>query len=255
MILIAPVLLLLVSFAVLAVRRYHRLERERARQVLIDLAPKLSLPERVDPGPCLRFERHGFPAVIRIHPRTRLNTEVSFKLAEEKIEWITVSSLGFRRAVLEQVGLRDVQVGDPEFDERLEVWGSDQEDLRLRLRPGIRTLLLQVDRRWDFLWRLTPDQVVLRARISPLERYQVETLAGIAFQILDILGLSSPADFVLTKVEERLDEETRCPVCGSPLSRGRLVRCAQCRAAHHADCWQFNGLCATFACGSQVHAG
>ncbi|HKS15708.1 MAG TPA: RING finger protein [Planctomycetota bacterium] len=228
-------------------RRRQRL----ALEVLEELAPLFAQPKRLAGEPCLRFTRNGFPSALAIHPGARLNVEVSFSLAGDEAGWITVSSLGFKRAFLEQIGFQDVQVGDEEFDERLEVWGSDQEDVRLRLQRDIRGLLIQVDRRWNFLWRLTPDLMVLRARISPPDRYRIETLAGIAFQILDLLDMKSPLDVVISKVQERLDGEARCPVCGSSLVKGQIVRCSKCRAAHHADCWQFNGLCATFACGSR----
>lgn len=231
----------------------RRRGEKRAREVLLELAPRLALPERVDGGPALRFERRSFPAAISVHVGARLNVEVSFRLTGEEEGWLTVSSLGLKRAFLDQVGLKDLQAGDKEFDDRLEVWGRDEDLVRERLSPTLRGLLLQVDRRWDFLLRLSPEQLSIRARIAPLERFQVETLAGIAFQTLDLFDPRAPADFVLSKVRETLNDDTRCPVCGTPLSRGTVVRCSKCRAAHHADCWKFNGLCATFACGSQIH--
>jgi len=233
-------------------RRFRRANAEQAREVLLMVARRMALPERLE-GDGLKFERRGFAAAISIHVGARLNVEVSFRLNGEIPGWVTVSSLGLRRALLEQIGLRDVQVGDAEFDRRLEVWGSDQEDIRLRLLPAIRNLLLQVDRRWDFFWRLTPDHVSLRARMVPVDPYQVETLAGMAYQILDLLDLQSPADLVVSPLQEKLDDETRCPICGFPLSKGFVVRCHKCHTAHHAECWKFNGLCATFACGSQSH--
>jgi len=253
-----PALIVLLTAVILLAGFWLRARRRRAaaddaRRILLSVAGRMMLPERLDGGGALKFERRGFPAAMSVHVGARLNVEVSFRLQGEVPGWITVSSLGLKRALLEQIGLRDVQVGEAEFDRRLEVWGSDQEDIRMRLVPAIRNMLLQVDRRWDFMWRLTPDQFVLRARIDPLDRYQVETMSGIAFQILDLLDLHSPSDFVVSKLQEKLGEDTRCPVCGTPLSKGAIVRCSKCRAAHHADCWDFNGLCATFACGSQVH--
>lgn len=253
-----PVLIvLLVATLVLSALWFHHLARKRqekrAREVLLAVAPRLSLPERLDGGPILKFERRGFPTALSVHPGARLNVEVSFRLNGEEEGWLTVTSENLRRAFLDQLGLKDFQVGDSEFDPRLEVWGSDEDLVRERLRPSIRGLLLQVDRRWDFLMRLTPDLFSLRARIAPLDRFQVETLAGLAYQVLDLLGLTSPGDLVVASVQEKLDDETRCPVCGTPLSRGSVVRCSKCRSAHHADCWSFNGLCATFACGSQAH--
>ena len=249
----ALVFIFIASVSILAWWVRRRREARRGPDVLLRAAIRLGLPERLDGDSSIRFERRGFPALVAIHPGARLNVEVSFKLQEESVEWLTVSSVGFRRAFLEQFGLEDFQVGETHFDERFEVWGRNEAFVREKLTADIRSMLFQVDRRWTFLMRLTPDQLTLRARAIPLERYQIETLVGIAYQLLDLFGPTSPADFVLAKVQEKINDETRCPVCGSPLSRGRLVRCAKCRAAHHADCWQFNGLCATFACGSQTH--
>lgn len=247
--LVALLILFVALFPVWFENRRRKRARERAREVLLELAPRLSIPGRLNGGTALRFDRRGFPAAVSIHAGARLNVEVSFRLQEDDAGWLTVASLGFRRALLEQVGIKDLQVGDAEFDERFEVWGLDEGFVRRRLGREIRGLLLQVDRRWDFLVRLTPEQLSIRARVLPLERFQVETLTGIAYQLLDLLNPTSPSDFTVSKMQERLDDGTRCPVCGTPLSRGAVVRCAKCRGAHHADCWQFNGLCATFACG------
>ena len=233
----------------------HRMSVRRegieAREILTALAPRIGAPARLTGDSSLPFERRGFPAAVAIRPGMRHNVEVAFHLQGEEGGWLTVSSIGLKRALLEEIGFRDFQAGDGEFDDRLEIWGSDEAWALKWLRTDIRRLILQVERRWDFFLRLTPEQFVLRARIRPVDLNPVETLTGIAFQILDLLDLPSPADFVLSKVKEVLDEQTRCPVCGSPLSRGRLVRCAKCGAIHHAECWLFNGLCATFACGSR----
>lgn len=39
-----------------------------------------------------------------------------------------------------------------------------------------------------------------------------------------------------------------CPVCGDGLHT-ESVRCAKCQAPHHRECWDYVGICATFACG------
>jgi hypothetical protein len=250
---LTPILVLALAIWLWTVLR-RRFHDQRARGELLELAPRIGARERLEGGRILRFERRGFPAAVSIHFGARHNIEIAFRLRGEAPGWLSVASLGIKHSIFEQFGALDLQVGDPEFDERLEVWGSDERWTRSRLRPEIRGLLLQADRRWDFLFRLTPEQLSLRARVRPIDRFQIETLTGIAFQILDLLELTSPADFVLSNVQVSLDIGTRCPVCGTPLSRGRIVRCSKCGAVHHADCWQFNGLCATFACGSSVQA-
>ncbi|HTF55778.1 MAG TPA: RING finger protein, partial [Planctomycetota bacterium] len=226
-----------------------RREGNEAREILGALAPRIGAPARLTGEATLPFDRRGFPAAVAIRPGMRHNVEIAFHLQGEEGGWLTVSSIGLRRALLEEIGFPDFQVGDAEFDNRLEVWGSDEAWALKWLRTDIRRLILQIERRWVFFLRLTPEQFVVQAAIRPAELNPVETLVGVSFQILDLLDLPSPADFILSKVTEVLDEQTRCPVCGSPLSRGRLVRCAKCGAIHHAECWLFNGLCATFACG------
>ncbi|HEY3225897.1 MAG TPA: RING finger protein [Planctomycetota bacterium] len=236
-----------IAWDVMRRRRDHLV----AREILMALAPRIGASARLTGDASLPFERRGFPAAVAIRPGMRHNVEVAFHLQGEEGGWLTVSSLGLRRSLLEEIGFRDFQAGDAEFDDRLEIWGSDEAWALKWLRTDVRRLILQVERRWDFFLRLTPEQFVLRAQIRPAELIPVETLVGMSFQILDLLDLPSPADFVLSKVKEVLDEQTRCPVCGTPLSRGKIVRCAKCGAIHHAECWLFNGLCATFACGSR----
>ena len=51
---------------------------------------------------------------------------------------------------------------------------------------------------------------------------------------------------------EHLDLQTlddaRCPVCGEEIVSD-IVFCVSCRTPHHRDCWNYNGKCATYACG------
>ncbi len=41
-----------------------------------------------------------------------------------------------------------------------------------------------------------------------------------------------------------------CKVCGEGIGLDR-VRCAECHAPHHADCWAYAGSCAIFGCRSR----
>jgi Prokaryotic RING finger family 1 len=42
-------------------------------------------------------------------------------------------------------------------------------------------------------------------------------------------------------------ESSICGVCGQAIESD-LVRCRRCRAAHHRECWEFNGKCSTYGC-------
>lgn len=45
-----------------------------------------------------------------------------------------------------------------------------------------------------------------------------------------------------------------CPVCCGDLET-ELVYCARCHTPHHAECWDFTGRCAIYACSSEQFAG
>lgn len=49
-------------------------------------------------------------------------------------------------------------------------------------------------------------------------------------------------------IPARPDPEASCPVCGDLLGGEVLVTCPGCGIPAHAECWQFNGGCATYGC-------
>lgn len=56
---------------------------------------------------------------------------------------------------------------------------------------------------------------------------------------------------------ERADlAEPVCIVCGELLDgEADVVRCANCETPHHRDCWEFQGVCAVYGCGSERSRG
>ena len=66
------------------------------------------------------------------------------------------------------------------------------------------------------------------------------------FQLTQVDGI----DFVESQ-EATLLDQIHCPVCGEPIE-SRLVICVDCKTPHHQECWEYNGRCATFACGQEV---
>ena len=46
--------------------------------------------------------------------------------------------------------------------------------------------------------------------------------------------------------------EATCLICGQcVLSTDRQVRCTACSTVHHQECWEFFGMCSTYACGEK----
>jgi hypothetical protein len=46
----------------------------------------------------------------------------------------------------------------------------------------------------------------------------------------------------------------KCLVCGEPIQPGNLVGCTKCDTPHHRDCFEYNGHCAVYACGSTTYS-
>lgn len=52
--------------------------------------------------------------------------------------------------------------------------------------------------------------------------------------------------------EARVIEEMICPICSGVITND-VVICVRCRTPHCKECWQYNGKCATFACGAEKY--
>jgi hypothetical protein len=48
--------------------------------------------------------------------------------------------------------------------------------------------------------------------------------------------------------------EGNCPVCGESFADQKYVLCKDCLTPHHKHCFEWNGKCAQYACGStKIH--
>ena len=76
-----------------------------------------------------------------------------------------------------------------------------------------------------------------------------------AFEFIDIFieyyeMAVRPDEFVLIEDDGEMHKELPiCVICGTAIEQ-KAVSCVNCDTVHHADCWEYNGACATFACGS-----
>lgn len=45
--------------------------------------------------------------------------------------------------------------------------------------------------------------------------------------------------------------DATCPVCGEAVDPATAIACTDCSSPHHPDCWEYQGGCSMFGCGSQ----
>jgi hypothetical protein len=193
----------------------------------------------------LVFERRSLPARVIF---SGVDTDILVDTGELAPASLTVVTAGLWHDLKGLFGRRDFEVGDPEFDRTFELSTSEEGFARKVLTEAVRGVLWSL--RLEFVWRFSRSGFLLRVRALPRTASDLDRWLVAAFQLLDALpGIDGVGQVRLAAVQERLDEEASCQVCGTALAAGAVVRCAKCRTPHHRDCWEFNGRCSTFACG------
>ncbi len=198
-------------------------------------------------GGGLAFTRRGLRARVEFAGAA---TDVLFDTGDLVDASLQVSSAGLWHDLKNLVGWRDFQVGEADFDRRFDIAASEAGFARRVLGPEMRGVLRSLDIFGDFVWRVSRAGFLLRVRALPQSPRDLDRALMAAFQLLEALpGLDDREKVRLGPATISMGEDSSCQVCGTPLSRGAVVRCAKCSTPHHRDCWEFNGRCSTFACG------
>lgn len=152
------------------------------------------------------------------------------------------------------MGMQDLEIGDPRFDELFIVQGNDANLIREYLNPDARLALEGIARStWAFDLHLTVGGGTLRvtkqADLNQLHNLMqfvrcCEQLFA-AFVAARSLGI----EFLPNSAPPRISE-THCQVCGEGL-QGTIVFCSSCQTPHHLDCWQYVGSCSVYGCGQK----
>ncbi len=171
------------------------------------------------------------------------------------------------------LGMQDVHIGRPQFDEAFVVQTNRRESLPQFLTEDAQTALLSLlntgaKHEFDLNivggnldWRKktgvgNAEQLIglvdsfLRAYFAMLANIRIlnkqEDAANLGpHEITWLPGKPRGATFVYTETRTPV-----CLVCGSEVLDQR-VQCRSCRTAHHRECWEYFGKCATYGCGQK----
>lgn len=238
--------------------------------LLVVVLPKLRIPRRVDVararqamdsasktyGGFLKsgdglvlLKRRGHAGRLEYIGGLDARTELSFSIEGAVDGFLQVAPESVSHGFLKQFGARDIETGDREFDDAYEVRASEERIARAILDDGVRAALRPLGRRFRFLLRITPKVMTLRAERLLYDPMDLDVFLGAGIQVFDHLKLPEQDGVDIVKAKPAALSEARCEVCGSGLGEGPVVRCVKCRTPLHRDCWDYNGRCATFACG------
>ncbi|HKS16459.1 MAG TPA: RING finger protein [Planctomycetota bacterium] len=154
-------------------------------------------------------------------------------------------------------GLLRAQTGDDDFDGRTRILTTDPATARAifdaparRAMNDLRELLLNGHMHLS----ASSSRIYLRKRGVIRQYPDLALFARLCDSIYARLLTAWERDNGIEILEESpgpADEAPKCQVCSHPITADSRVRCRRCRTPHHPDCWEFNGGCATFACGEK----
>lgn len=77
---------------------------------------------------------------------------------------------------------------------------------------------------------------------------QLDDFVRFGLELFDqfMLTISRGIEFVDSE-SAKIVSDVKCPICSEQIVRDMVV-CMRCKTPHCADCWEYNGQCATFAC-------
>ncbi len=123
---------------------------------------------------------------------------------------------------------------------------SEPDDFAKRIfNAETSTRLRSLGRRGSLRLLVAPALITIRVdNATPGDREMAKLGEDLIEAVIEVFHAARAAGRA-----EATDDSGRCLICGTAL-KGKVVRCAKCATPHHAECWSFNGRCATYACGS-----
>lgn len=201
------------------------------------------------PGSCIDFSIAGHPACLVFVAtggpgRTRLT--VSFPSPGT----LPILPITFAQSFLKCFRAPGLNVGDEAFDAE-HVVAAVPEALAARVfSQEARDRAIAAVRRLEGMSE--PAIQLTRTELRIQVEQDIETLDDILRLVQtaeDLLGLPTAAapDSKIELGDLRLTAGAACPVCRAALD-DRVVQCDSCQSPHHAECWIYEGRCATYAC-------
>lgn len=196
------------------------------------------------------------PATVRYYHHMLSGRRRDYTEFRAQIDWrqgaMRVTTPDWSAAMERFYGLRDVEIGDAAFDPRY-VIQSNPETLAPQIldeptRHRIRALDLFGE--GPLLVQLRPREFLIRVSRHMQEGRLLRQFIEHGYGIVNrLVGAATDREVRVQAVTVESDAE--CQVCGTKVEAEKRVLCRKCRTPHHADCWDYNDGCSTFACGER----
>jgi len=241
----------------LAIARYHRRVMKKCFDRIARYHKGEYRPGQLVWRPSVRLKHQDAHVLINtsstggILPRYYTQFHISWPAKDLRCEIFPESALHhIAKRFLE---IRDVEIGQPEFDSQYVIRGNDDAAARELLTSEVRSLINNM--RW--FWRTDDVYVVfkggtLQVRKRGLLRdyLKLSQFLSMFLDLFDWALIAKPAVVEFVEEQWSIPQEitTVCQICGETMS-GNIVYCKSCKTPHHLDCWQYSRKCSTYGCG------
>jgi hypothetical protein len=254
-----PCFLILIGIAiVLAIAWWNRSHSRDLQQAFISVA-------RWYHG---RMEKRGWLGMpsVRI-PYNHADVDVGIgigdngrKCTQSTVEWPEFEASV--RVFSNQFGMRtfakrgSVKSGDAEWDRLFTIESLNPDYARTLITGGVRSAILMLSRirkSGGVDVRFGGGELVVQKLMVLDQASELSAFVRHTMEIFDQACLARTTGIEFVDTDLHLIQDAKCPICGD-LIEDDLVFCCRCKTPHHRECWQYNGKCATYACGEMSYA-
>lgn len=178
-------------------------------------------------------------------------TEFTSSWPDRRFQLLMISK-GYPADIWPGKRLTEFKCDDDKFNSQFMMFTSDLEVGKKLLSDGVK---------WqtELMTGVNPEGALkisimggLLSIVKPMiirETTELDDWVRFCVEYLDQMRLTQSIGIEFEQSETaKLIEEVLCPICSEEVVENMVV-CIRCKTPHCRDCWEYNGQCATFACG------
>lgn len=153
------------------------------------------------------------------------------------------------------IGMTDIVIGSPKFDDEYVVKGDDPAQISALLTPAVQQQIDQLRRLLgnDNIYVSFNANKLLVKKLSYIRDYStLLKFTQLAAALYDLTASLPEGVLTIVKQTEPMEAEAICQICGDAITHQRVL-CRRCKTPHHLDCWEYYGACSTYGCLETRH--
>ena len=211
--------------------------------------------------PSVRFVHRSAAVILDVHSaggeHKTYFTQLRFYWPDPKMRMEIYPERTWSR-VGKLMGMEDVEIGSPEFDEDYIIKGSEHGRLRTLINANVQWQIERLRRllgNGEIYVSIGGGVMLIKKRSLVRSYGPLLELTEAALALYDeaMLTLEDGIEFVETAVLVEVESSGQttttamCQICGDEISI-EVVYCRRCKTPHHRDCWHYYGACSTYGC-------